>query len=220
MSLRLETCPSPYSSFSLPSLPTCLRTYLGHSAEPQLFSVVCLGWHVSLSSMTPVRKKAAWMHLDSSFLLQLCWGARGSFTLAGMVGLICGSVWQLSPWLGRYLCQSTVDFMLLLLKPSFPNRASSSSHWLNLSIWSCARFFFSLGNHALHQKICCHKKTKLFLRALFWGFEIVAPAWNLIFPQMLIPGKGKQAWRRVHCALWRARVPKPFPHSPLQGLLH
>lgn len=80
-------------------------------------------------------------------------------------------------------------------------------------------FFFSLGNHALHQKICCHKKTKLFLRALFWGFEIVAPAWNLIFPQMLIPGKGKQAWRLVHCALRRAPVPKPFPHSPSQGLL-
>lgn len=96
------------------------------------------------------------------------------------VGLICGSVWQLSPWLGRYLCQSTVNFMLLLLKHSFPNWASSSSHWLNFSIWSRARFF-SLGNHVLHQKIYCHKKTKLFLRALF-GIWNSSPSLELNFP--------------------------------------
>lgn len=137
----------------------------------------------------------------------------------GMVGLICGSVWQLSPRLGRYLCQSIANFMLLLLKHSFPNRASSSSRWLNFSIWSRASFFFfPLGNHVLHQKIYCHKKTKLLLRALL-GSEIVAPAWNLIFLQMLIPGKGKQASRRMRCAVRRARIPKPFPHSPSQGLL-
>lgn len=99
-----------------------------------------------------------------------------------MVELICGSVWQLSPRLGRYLCQSTVNFMLLLLKHSFPNRASSSSHWLNFSIWSCASFFFfQLGNHVLHQKIYCHKNTKLFLRALF-GIWNSSPSLEHNFP--------------------------------------
>lgn len=146
---------------------------------------------------------ASWFFVSAPVLL-VC---QGELYTCGMVGLICGS-----PWLGRYLCQSTVDFMLLLLKPSFPNRASSSSHWLNFSIWSCARVvFFSLGNHVLHQKICCHKKTKLFLRALFWGFEIVAPAWNLNFPQMRIPGIGKQARRRVTALCGERESPSRFP---------
>lgn len=80
--LASRDLPSPYSSFSSALLTHLLANIPGSSAEPQLFSVVCLGWHVSLFSMTPVRKKAAWMLLDSSFLHQLCWGASGSCAVA------------------------------------------------------------------------------------------------------------------------------------------
>lgn len=148
-------------------------------------------------------------------------GCQWELCSCGMVGLICGSVWQLSPLPGRYLCQSTVNFMLLLLKHWFPNRASSSSHWLNFSIWSCARFFcfffFSLGNHVLHQKIYCHKKTKLFLRALF-GIWNSSPSLELNFSSDAYSRNRQISMETVHCAVRRARILKPFPH-PSRGVL-
>lgn len=170
--------------------------YLHRSAGPQGFCVVCLGcWGSrdgSLISWPPLgrsQQKCMWI-LHAPALLGagavVAWWATVTALLV---------IWGIS-------CQSTVDFMFLLLKHSFPNRSPCFPQWWNFSIWGHARIF-SLVNHELHQKIYCHKKAKLFLGALS-GVWNSSPSLELNFPL------GKHISRLVQCCVL---IPKPFPIS-------
>lgn len=110
-------------------------------------------------------------------------------------------------------CQSTADFMFLLLKHSFPNWSSRSSHWSNFSIWSSAQSF-SLGNSVLHQKIYCPPKAKLFPRALS-GISNSSLSLELNFPLDTYSKQMQTSIKTpIHCAVLKAIIPVLFPHFP------
>lgn len=124
----------------------------------------------------------------------------------------CMMVWGMS-------CQSTADFMFLLLKHPFPNWSSCSLHWSDFIMWSSARSF-SRGNGVLHQKIHCHKKkAKLFPGAVS-GILNSSFSLELNCPLDTYSKQMQTSIRTPgHYYMLRTLIPMLFPHFPEQFLL-
>lgn len=126
----------------------------------------CFVFHAALIKQTPTCLLLEYVSVSGPALWVMSVGTHTVVLLGGSsVGQDKGS----HDGLG-YVLPNTADFMFLLLKRSFPNWSSDSSHWSGFIIWSSARPF-SLGNGVLHQKNLLSQKCQTIPRSPFWDLK-------------------------------------------------